>query len=102
MRTKRVKTREVKVGGLAPKRERETKVKSKQALSTETWPLNEVSTRNCRHCLARDVFVCCGKGHSMVGEYSRHKRRLTYNGVITASRLLKPCLGCEDFDNDWS
>ena len=68
------------------------------------WPAAEVSTRNCRHCLApRDgVYVRCRKGHPMVGDYSRHRRQLTYNGVITASRLLKPCQGCADFDNDWS
>ena len=102
MRTERVKTRELKVGRLVRKRARKTKVKEKRALSTETWTLDEVSTRNCRHCLAWDVFVRCRKGHSMVGEYSRHKRQLTYNGVITAPRLLKPCRGCEDFVNDWS
>lgn len=72
-------------------------------LSTEPWPLSEVSTRNCRHCLApRDgVYVSCRRGHPMVGDYDRHKRRLSYNGVITVSRLLKPCQGCDDFDNDW-
>ncbi len=72
-------------------------------VSTEPWPLDEASTRNCRHCLApKDgVHVLCNKGHPMVGDYDRHKRQLTYNGVITVSRLLKPCQGCADFDNDW-
>ncbi len=72
-------------------------------LTTEPWPFAEASTRNCRHCLApKDgVHVRCSKSHPLVGDYSRHKRQLTYNGVITVSRLLQPCLGCTDFDNDW-
>ncbi len=78
----------------------------KRFLTTEPWPDGEVSTRNCRHCLMpKDgvhIHVLCGKDHPMVGDYSRHKRQLTYNGVITTSRLLQPCQGCEDFDNDWS
>jgi hypothetical protein len=67
------------------------------------WPIDEVSTRNCRHCLAPDegIYVRCRKGHPMTAEYDRHRRRLTYNGVVRVARLVAPCRGCRDFDNDW-
>jgi hypothetical protein len=67
------------------------------------WPAGEVSTRNCRHCLAPDegIYVRCRKGHTMTAEYDRHRRRLTYNGVVRVARLVAPCRGCRDFDNDW-
>jgi hypothetical protein len=67
------------------------------------WPTDEVSTRNCRHCLAPDegIYVRCQKGHSMTAEYDRHRRRLTYNGVVRVARLVAPCRDCKDFDNDW-
>ena len=70
---------------------------------TEPWPDDEVSTRNCRHCLAPagGVYVRCRKGHPMVTSSERHRRQLTYNGVIKMPLLLKPCQGCADFDNDW-
>ena len=68
------------------------------------WSLDEVSTRNCYHCLApkRGIYVSCRKGHPMVTTSGKHKRQLTYNGVIRQKRLLKPCHGCSDFDNSWT
>ena len=77
----------------------------KRLFSTVTpWPLDEVSTRNCYHCLAprRGIHISCRKGHSMVTTSGKHKRQLTYNGVIRQKRLLKPCQGCKDFDNSWT
>ena len=84
----------------------ESKVNTrKRSLSIVTpWPLDEVSTRNCYHCLAprSGIYVSCRKGHSMVTTSGKHKRQLTYNGVIRQKRLLKPCQGCKDFDNIWT
>jgi hypothetical protein len=76
----------------------------KKLVTAEPWSSDEVSTRNCYNCLAPNggIYVRCRRGHSMIGDYCRHKRRLTYNGVVTIPRLLKPCQGCEHFDNDWS
>jgi len=72
-------------------------------LSIEPWPLDEASTRNCRHCLVpKDRGrVLCGKGHLMVGDHD-DKGRLTYNRVVTVPWIFKPCKDCADFDNDWS
>ncbi len=71
-------------------------------LSTEPWPLDETSTRNCRHCLApKDGGrVLCDKGHLMVGDHDL-RGRLTYNRVVTVPWIFKSCKGCADFDNDW-
>ena len=79
------------------------KKKRKQVVTVEPWPIDEVSTRNCRHCLApkNGVDVKCRKGHPMAAKYDRHRHSLTYNGVIRVARLVAPCLGCPDFDNDW-
>jgi len=72
-------------------------------METEPWPTEEVSTRNCYHCLAPNerIYVSCRKGHAMVTVSGQHRRRLTYNGVIRLARLMKPCQDCPDFDNDW-
>ena len=80
-----------------------TRRKQKRFMTVEPWPDDEVSTRNCYHCLApKDgIYVRCGKGYPMVATSGRHKRQLTYNGVIRLARLLKPCQSCADFDNDW-
>ena len=77
--------------------------RQKRFMVVEPWPFDEVSTRNCCHCLAprEGIYVSCRKGHPMTTKSSRHKRQLTYNGVIRLSRLLKPCQDCADFDNDW-
>jgi hypothetical protein len=74
----------------------------KKLLEIEPWPADEVSTRNCYHCLVfgGGLHVGCRLGHSL-STNSHKKRRLTYNGVIRMPRLLKPCLGCPDFRNDW-
>jgi hypothetical protein len=83
-----------------------TRVKTrKRPLSIiRPWPMDEVSTRNCRHCLApkEGDYVGCRKGHLMVSTSGKHKRPLAYNGVIRQKRLLKPCQGCKDFDNNWT
>ena len=77
--------------------------KPKQFITVEGWPEDEVSTRNCYHCLApsEGVHVRCRCGHEMVTEYYRHLRQLTYNGVIRSDALLKLCRRCADFDNNW-
>ena len=78
---------------------------NRKLLSVVTpWPMDEVSTRNCCHCLApKDgIHVTCQRGHPMVTTSGKHKRRLAYNGVIRQKRLLKPCQGCKDFDNSWA
>ena len=76
----------------------------KKLMTIAAWPAGEVSTRNCRHCLAPvdGIYVSCRKGHAMVTSSGRHRRPLSYNGVLKASRLLRPCQGCKDFNNDWS
>jgi len=78
-------------------------VKSGALSIVSPWPLDEVSTRNCYHCMAPDdgVHVACRKGHPLVTRSGKHKRRLAYNGVIRQNRLLRPCQGCKDFDNRW-
>ena len=67
------------------------------------WSLDEVSTRNCYHCLAprEGIYVTCRKGHPMTTTSDNHGQRLTYNVVIRLAQLLKPCRGCKDFDNSW-
>jgi len=77
--------------------------KPKQFITVESWPEDEISTRNCHHCLApkEGVYVRCRQGRQMVAEYYRHLRQLTYNGVIRYDGLLKLCRNCPDFDNDW-
>jgi hypothetical protein len=74
----------------------------KKLLEIEPWPADEVSTRNCYHCLVSGggIHVGCRLEHSL-STNSHKKRRLTYNGVIRVSRLLKPCRGCPDFCNNW-
>ena len=82
-----------------------TKMKSKlkQFMVTKPWPADEISTRNCFHCLApRDgIYVRCQKKHPMVTVSGRNRHRVTYNGVVRLARLLDSCHGCVDFDNDW-
>jgi hypothetical protein len=75
----------------------------KRFVVVKPWPTSEVSTRNCCHCLApkEGIYVRCRKGHPMTAEYDRHRRQLTYNGVVRLDRLVAPCRGCDDFDNDW-
>ena len=75
----------------------------KRFVVVSPWPTDEVSTRNCYHCLApkEGIHVRCRKGHPMTADYDRHKHQLTYNGVIRVARLVAPCRGCEDFDNNW-
>lgn len=74
-----------------------------QLFNAKPWPVDEVSTRNCYHCLIAgdEVHVRCRKGHSLVETTAKHSRPLTYNGVVRQRSLLKPCLGCPDFDNSW-
>ena len=75
----------------------------KRFVVVKLWPTSEVSTRNCCHCLApkEGIYVHCRKGHPMTAEYDRHRRQLTYNGVVRLDRLVAPCRGCDDFDNNW-
>ena len=70
----------------------------------EVWSMDEVSTRNCYHCLAprEGVYVRCRRGHELVVEHARHKHQITYNGVVKIDRLLKVCRDCQDFDNNWN
>lgn len=72
-------------------------------METEPWLADEVSTRNCYHCLApkEGIYVSCRMKHLMITISGQHKRRLTYNGVIRLARLMKPCESCPDFDNHW-
>jgi len=81
-----------------------TRTRQKKLMTIAAWPSGEVSTRNCRHCLApaQGVCVSCRQGHAMVTNSGRHRRSLSYNGVLKTGRLLRPCQGCQDFDNDWS
>lgn len=78
--------------------------KRKQFMTAEPWPANEMSTRNCYHCLAprEGIYVSCRKGHQLVTVSGKHKWRLVYNGVIRQPRLLKPCQDCTDLDNYWT
>ena len=75
----------------------------KKILEIEPWPADEVSTRNCYHCLVsgEGLHVGCRLGHSLATNSHKKRRLLTYNGVIRISRLLKPCRYCQDFRNDW-
>lgn len=72
-------------------------------LSVAVWPADEISTRNCRNCLApkEGVYVSCRKGHPMITGRRLNRHALTYNGVLKLGKLLLPCRGCKDFDNDW-
>jgi len=77
--------------------------KQRQVVTVQPWATDEVSTRNCYHCLAprAGTYVSCRKGHQMTTSSERHRRNLTYNGVVKLGRLMKPCINCADFDNDW-
>jgi len=79
-----------------------TKPKEK-LMTTQPWPLDEKSTRNCSNCLlSRDgVHVRCKRGRPLVKLTSRPSKRLTYNGVIRLTGLARSCQDCPDFDNDW-
>ena len=77
--------------------------KQKQFVVVKPWPTDEVSTRNCYHCLApkEGMYVRCRKGCPMAVDYDRHQHLFTYNGVIKSPRLVAPCHDCQDFDNNW-
>ena len=79
------------------------KTRRTKPVVVEPWPDDEMSTRNCCHCLTSSgPFVHCRRNHPMVGDYDRHREQLTYNGVIRLPYLLKPCRGCPDLDNGWA
>jgi hypothetical protein len=62
----------------------------------EMWDKDEVSTRNCFNCKvyadSSYLTVKCGVGHELKAQY---------NGVVCLPKLLKACINCPDFDNDW-
>ena len=77
--------------------------KQKQFVVVKPWPDDEVSTRNCYHCLApkEGSHVRCRRGYPMAVDYDRHQHLFTYNGVVKSPRLMAPCQDCHDFDNNW-
>ena len=70
------------------------------------WQDDEVSTRNCYHCLTpkRDIFVECRRGHPLLttpGHFEKSPLPLTFNGVIRSARLMGCCVDCPDQDFNW-
>ena len=67
--------------------------------TTETWPADEVSTRNCSNCHMTPPpmptprpAVHCAAGHKLSRQYQ---------GVVLHDRLFQECVGCPDIDNNW-
>jgi len=77
--------------------------KTRKLLTVGSWPADEISTRNCCHCLVSGggIYVGCRLGHTLGTNSHKKRRELTYNGVVRMPQLLKPCQGCQDFCNDW-
>lgn len=62
----------------------------------EMWGFDEVSTRNCIHTRVdgstKYPSVRCAINDTLLG---------SYNGIVCLPRLLKACLNCDKFSNDW-
>jgi len=72
----------------------------RKTVTTEPWPEDEVSARNCVNChvtppkyLTHRLKVHCAVGHQLQKQYQ---------GVVLAGRLFPVCIGCQHFDNDWT
>jgi hypothetical protein len=59
---------------------------------TPMWGFKEVSTRNCTNTIIHDGVVTC--------PFNEHLKLMEQN-VTRFNRLLAPCKGCADFNNDW-
>jgi len=58
---------------------------------------DEISTRNCKHCIA-NTYIHCDEGHPLLGIGGRPYR---YDEVINKDYLLWPCRGCLDFEKQF-
>ena len=72
-------------------------VKDQKMIGSE-WPEDEISTRNCRHCISpgNSIYVRCSEGHKL----SADGKGLKHNGVVRLNRLMLCCKGCLEFDNE--
>ena len=72
-------------------------------LTVETWPMDEVSTRNCFNCLVDNIgrYVLCRVGHPMTPS-KRPTEKLTCRAVLVRAYLFHSCHGCTGLDTKWA
>lgn len=70
----------------------------RKIFSVAPWDLNEVSTRNCRHCRTDDdcYLVSCVRGNPLT---NGKNQSYMYRYIVGNNILIKPCQNCEDFES---
>ncbi len=76
-----------------------TRMLHRKLFSTDEWDYNEVSTRNCVHCLSdKDGYiVTCSRGNKLLNG----NRQYTFNYIVKFNQLIPACQNCEYFSNKW-
>jgi hypothetical protein len=63
------------------------------------WTFEEVSTRNCLHCIYKPDYPVCRQGVELVDSVGK---KLETARVEKRCQLYGSCIGCDMFDNKWN